>query len=208
MGTCHIPVLAQHAGCRWLPLPACSTLQNFLPSHDHNIPGLPAARHRGRLVACCCAMLTIVFLLQVPHPELQHNIMIEAVENHMPVRLFCLLHSVESQTCAAYFAVAKQEDEGGADRDPFLDANFACVVYITLLAWMSWLCRSMELSACAVRVLQEVIVIDEIGTEAECLAARTIAQRGVQLIATAHGQELANVIQNPSLQDLLGGVQK
>eukprot|EP00891_Asterochloris_glomerata_P001828 jgi/Astpho2/1828/e_gw1.00038.58.1_t len=75
--------------------------------------------------------------MQVPHPELQHNIMIEAVENHMP----------------------------------------------------------------------EVIVIDEIGTEAECLAARTIAQRGVQLIATAHGQELANVIQNPSLQDLLGGVQ-
>ena len=33
-----------------------------------------------------------MFLLQVPHPELQHNIMIEAVENHMPVRLFCLIH--------------------------------------------------------------------------------------------------------------------
>ena len=73
---------------------------------------------------------------------------------------------------------------------------------------MLWPCRSMELATCAVCDLQEVIVIDEIGTEAECLAARTIAQRGVQLIATAHGQELANVIQNPSLQDLLGGVQK
>ena len=95
-----------------------------------------------------------------------------------------------------------------ADRAPFLTDSFAYVKYSTLLAWTWWLCRSMELSACAMCVLQEVIVIDEIGTEAECLAARTIAQRGVQLIATAHGQELGNVIQNPSLQDLLGGVQK
>ena len=53
----------------------------------------------------------------------------------------------------------------------------------------------------------QVIVIDEIGTEAESLAARTIAQRGVQLIATAHGNELENVVKNPSLADLIGGIQ-
>ncbi len=75
--------------------------------------------------------------LQVPRPGLQHRVMIEAVENHMP----------------------------------------------------------------------EVIVIDEIGTEAETRAARTIAERGVQLVATAHGNELANLLRNPSLQDLLGGIQ-
>jgi len=50
-------------------------------------------------------------------------------------------------------------------------------------------------------------VIDEIGTEAECSAARTIAQRGVQLIATAHGNELENVVKNPALADLVGGIQ-
>src|SRR5207237_8745127 len=66
--------------------------------------------------------------MQVPYPELQHAVMIEAVENHMP----------------------------------------------------------------------EVIVIDEIGTEAEALAARTIAERGVQLIATAHGNTLDNLLQNPT----------
>ncbi len=75
--------------------------------------------------------------MQVPHPELQHAVMIEAVENHMP----------------------------------------------------------------------EVIVIDEIGTEAEALAARTIAERGVQLIATAHGNTLDNLLQNPTLSDLIGGIQ-
>jgi stage III sporulation protein SpoIIIAA len=75
--------------------------------------------------------------MQVPYPELQHAVMIEAVENHMP----------------------------------------------------------------------EVIVIDEIGTEAEALAARTIAERGVQLIATAHGNTLDNLLQNPTLCDLVGGVQ-
>jgi stage III sporulation protein SpoIIIAA len=74
--------------------------------------------------------------MQVSHPEQQHRVMIEAVENHMP----------------------------------------------------------------------EVIVIDEIGTEAEALAARTIAQRGVQLVATAHGNELENVMKNPSLNDLVGGI--
>src|SRR5207249_3375362 len=74
--------------------------------------------------------------MQVPHPELQHAVMIEAVENHMP----------------------------------------------------------------------QVIVIDEIGTEAEALAARTIAERGVQLIATAHGNTLDNLLMNPTLSDLLGGI--
>ena len=74
--------------------------------------------------------------IQVPAPELQHAVMIEAVENHMP----------------------------------------------------------------------EVVVIDEIGTEAEALAARTIAERGVQLIATAHGNTLENLVANPTLSDLVGGV--
>jgi len=74
--------------------------------------------------------------MQVPRPELQHAVMIEAVENHMP----------------------------------------------------------------------EVIVIDEIGTEAEALAARTIAERGVQLIATAHGNSIDNLLMNPTLADLLGGI--
>ena len=74
--------------------------------------------------------------MQVPRPELQHAVMIEAVENHMP----------------------------------------------------------------------EVIVIDEIGTEAEAQAARTIAERGVQLIATAHGRTLDNLLMNPTLSDLLGGI--
>ncbi len=75
--------------------------------------------------------------MQVARPELQHQIMIEAVENHMP----------------------------------------------------------------------EVIVIDEIGTELEALAARTIAERGVQLVGTAHGNSLANLIKNPTLSDLVGGIQ-
>ena len=75
--------------------------------------------------------------MQVPSPDEQHAVMIEAVENHMP----------------------------------------------------------------------QVIVIDEIGTTAEALAARTIAERGVQLIATAHGNTLENLLQNPTLSDLVGGIQ-
>ena len=75
--------------------------------------------------------------MQVPHPELQHQLMIEAVENHMP----------------------------------------------------------------------EVIVIDEIGTALEATAARTIAERGVQLIGTAHGNMLHNLMQNPTLSDLIGGIE-
>jgi stage III sporulation protein SpoIIIAA len=75
--------------------------------------------------------------MQVARPELQHQVMIEAVENHMP----------------------------------------------------------------------EVIVIDEIGTELEAQAARTIAERGVMLVATAHGNELTNLIKNPTLSDLVGGIQ-
>lgn len=54
--------------------------------------------------------------------------------------------------------------------------------------------------------MPEVIVIDEIGTEAEALAARTIAERGVQLIATVHGNTLDNLLQNPTLSDLVGGI--
>ncbi len=74
--------------------------------------------------------------MQVPSPTLQHAVMIEAVENHMP----------------------------------------------------------------------EVIVIDEIGTELEAQAARTIAERGVQLVGTAHGNTLENLILNPVLADLVGGI--
>lgn len=54
--------------------------------------------------------------------------------------------------------------------------------------------------------MPNVIVIDEIGTEDESLAARSISQRGVQLIATAHGNCLENVMKNPSLSDLIGGI--
>lgn len=52
----------------------------------------------------------------------------------------------------------------------------------------------------------EVVVVDEIGTEEEALAARTIAERGVMLVATAHGNTLENLIKNPTLSDLIGGV--
>jgi stage III sporulation protein SpoIIIAA len=55
--------------------------------------------------------------------------------------------------------------------------------------------------------MPEVVVIDEIGTQAEALAARTIAERGVQLIATAHGNTLENLLANPTLSDLVGGIQ-
>ncbi|MDD3436954.1 MAG: AAA family ATPase [Candidatus Gastranaerophilales bacterium] len=53
----------------------------------------------------------------------------------------------------------------------------------------------------------EVIIVDEIGTEAEAQAARTIAERGVMLIATAHGNTLENLIKNPTLSDLVGSIQ-
>ncbi|MFZ1755920.1 MAG: R3H domain-containing nucleic acid-binding protein [Caldilineaceae bacterium] len=75
--------------------------------------------------------------MQVAEPELQHEVMIEAVENHMP----------------------------------------------------------------------EAIVIDEIGRELEAIAARTIAERGVQLIGTAHGNSLENLLLNPTLSDLVGGIE-
>jgi len=55
--------------------------------------------------------------------------------------------------------------------------------------------------------MPEVIVIDEIGTELEAQAARTIAERGVQLVGTAHGRTLDNLLVNPTLADLVGGVQ-
>jgi stage III sporulation protein SpoIIIAA len=53
----------------------------------------------------------------------------------------------------------------------------------------------------------EVIVIDEIGRELEAVAARTIAERGVQLIGTAHGKSLENLLLNPTLSDLVGGIE-
>src|SRR5210317_1437052 len=55
--------------------------------------------------------------------------------------------------------------------------------------------------------MPQVIVIDEIGTELEALAARTIAEKGVQLVGTTHGNCLENLIKNPSLSDLIGGIQ-
>ena len=55
--------------------------------------------------------------------------------------------------------------------------------------------------------MPQVIIIDEIGTELEATAARTIGERGVQLVATAHGNNLDNLIQNPTLSDLIGGIQ-
>ena len=54
--------------------------------------------------------------------------------------------------------------------------------------------------------MPEVVVIDEMGTGAEALAARTIAERGVQLIGTAHGKTLENILMNPTLSDLVGGI--
>lgn len=55
--------------------------------------------------------------------------------------------------------------------------------------------------------MPQVVVIDEIGTEPEAMAARTIAERGVQLIGTAHGNTLENLMMNPTLADLIGGIQ-
>ncbi|KAK9810870.1 hypothetical protein WJX73_003675 [Symbiochloris irregularis] len=55
--------------------------------------------------------------------------------------------------------------------------------------------------------MPEVVIVDEIGTEAEALACRSIAERGVQLVGTAHGQVLENLMKNPTLSDLIGGIQ-
>ena len=55
--------------------------------------------------------------------------------------------------------------------------------------------------------MPQVIVIDEIGTKLEAMAASTIAQRGIQLVATAHGITIENLIMNPSLEMLVGGIQ-
>lgn len=55
--------------------------------------------------------------------------------------------------------------------------------------------------------MPEIVIVDEIGTEAEALACRTIAERGVQLVGTAHGQLLENLIKNPTLSDLVGGIE-
>ncbi len=55
--------------------------------------------------------------------------------------------------------------------------------------------------------MPQVIIIDEIGTDLEVLAARTIAEKGVQLVGTTHGNCLENLIKNPPLADLIGGIQ-
>lgn len=55
--------------------------------------------------------------------------------------------------------------------------------------------------------MPEVIIIDEIGTELEAMAASTIAQRGVQLVGTAHGVTIESIIKNPCLQMLVGGIE-
>jgi len=55
--------------------------------------------------------------------------------------------------------------------------------------------------------MPEIIIIDEIGTELEAAAARTIAERGVQLVGTAHGNAIENLIKNPTISDLVGGIQ-
>ncbi len=55
--------------------------------------------------------------------------------------------------------------------------------------------------------MPEVVVIDEIGTELEATASRTIAERGVMLVATAHGNQIENLLKNPTLSDLVGGIQ-
>lgn len=71
--------------------------------------------------------------------------------------------------------------------------------------------RSAEQHAVMIEAVEnhmpEVIIIDEIGTELEAAAARTIAERGVQLIGTAHGNSLENLLVNPTLTDLVGGIQ-
>ena len=71
--------------------------------------------------------------------------------------------------------------------------------------------RTVEQHAVMIEAIEnhmpEVIVIDEIGNELEAAAARTIAERGVQLIATAHGNSLSNLLVNPTLSDLIGGIQ-
>src|SRR5438309_3507940 len=71
--------------------------------------------------------------------------------------------------------------------------------------------RTVEQHAVMIEAVEnhmpQVIVIDEIGTELEAAAARTIAERGVQLVATAHGNSLDNLLVNPTLSDLLGGIQ-
>lgn len=53
----------------------------------------------------------------------------------------------------------------------------------------------------------EIVIVDEIGTEQEATACRTIAERGVTLIGTAHGRLLENLLKNPTLSDLVGGIQ-
>ncbi|KAG2447382.1 hypothetical protein HYH02_007710 [Chlamydomonas schloesseri] len=53
----------------------------------------------------------------------------------------------------------------------------------------------------------EVLVVDELSTEEEVAAARSIAQRGVMLVATTHGPSLKSLLRNHTLAPLLGGIE-
>ena len=71
----------------------------------------------------------------------------------------------------------------------------------------SWLTSMQVMIEAVENHMPQTIIIDEIGTELEALAASTIAQRGVQLVGTAHGMTVDNIIKNPSLQILVGGIE-
>lgn len=75
----------------------------------------------------------------------------------------------------------------------------------------TFLCLSYKIIQVLIEAVEnhmpQVIVIDEIGTKLEAMAASTIAQRGIQLVATAHGITIENLIMNPSLEMLVGGIQ-
>lgn len=71
----------------------------------------------------------------------------------------------------------------------------------------SWLTSMQVMIEAVENHMPQTIIIDEIGTELEALAASTIAQRGVQLVGTAHGMAIDSIIKNPSLQILVGGIE-
>ena len=52
----------------------------------------------------------------------------------------------------------------------------------------------------------QVVVVDEIGSPEEVRAVKSIAQRGVMLVGTAHGVSLSSLIEYPELNNLVGGV--
>jgi len=84
---------------------------------------------------------------------------------------------------------------------PFLKTSLSSVVTQRKLCFLQVMIEAVE------NHMPEVIVIDEIGTELEAMAASTIAQRGVQLVGTAHGVTIESIIKNPCLQMLVGGIE-